>query len=84
MENIQNITVKVQAFMSKSFEGAEVGADQDIFEAGFGSSMFAMQLVAFIEHEFDVEVDSDDLDIDNFKTATRVANLVHRKTQEVA
>ncbi|GAA0331068.1 hypothetical protein GCM10009087_46540 [Sphingomonas oligophenolica] len=65
--------------MSRAFEGREIGVDEDIFEAGFGNSMFAMQLVNFVERKFGIEIDSEDLEIDNFRTIGRVAALVERK-----
>jgi acyl carrier protein len=65
--------------MSRSFEGRTIGLDDDIFEAGFGNSLFAMQLVTFVEQAFGIEIDSEDLDIDNFRTIRRVAALIERK-----
>jgi acyl carrier protein len=56
-----------------------IDVDEDIFEAGFGNSMFAMQLVNFVERKFGIEIDSEDLEIDNFRTIGRVAALVERK-----
>ena len=70
---------RIGAFMSRSFEGRVVGVDEDVFEAGFGNSMFAMQLVGFLEAEYGIEIDSDDLDIANFSTIARIAALVERK-----
>jgi acyl carrier protein len=69
----------IGGFMSRAFEGREIGTDEDIFEAGFGNSMFAMQLVNFVERKFGIEIDSEDLQIDNFRTIGRVAALVERK-----
>ncbi len=74
----------IAAFMTRSFDGAEIAPDQDIFEAGYGNSMFAMQLVAFVESHFGIEVDADDLDIDNFRSINRVASLVARKQSLVS
>lgn len=69
----------IGGFMSRAFEGREIRVDEDIFEAGFGNSMFAMQLVNFVERKFGIEIDSEDLEIDNFRTIGRVAALVERK-----
>jgi len=52
--------------------------DDDFFAAGAVSSMFAMQLVVFIESTFDVEVSGDDLVIDNFRTVGAMTALVSR------
>jgi methoxymalonate biosynthesis acyl carrier protein len=42
--------------------------------------MFAMQLVLFIEKEFQVTIENEDLDLDNFKTINALINLLKRKT----
>ena len=39
-----------------------------------------MQLVLFVEQEFDFEVSSDDLDIANFRTVNAIAALVERNS----
>ena len=43
------------------------------------NSLFAMQLVMFVEKEFGLKVHDDDLDIDNFRTLNAVLDLVNRK-----
>ncbi len=83
-DTMTNPQAAIAEFMTRSFDGAEIGPDQDIFEAGYGNSMFAMQLVAFVESHFDLEIEADDLDIDNFRSINRVAALVARKKTVVA
>ncbi|WP_404337306.1 acyl carrier protein [Sphingomonas sp. MMS12-HWE2-04] len=70
---------KIATFLSRAFEGRMLGPDDDIFAGGFGNSMFAMQLVGFVEKEFGIEIDADDLDIANFSTIARLTELVERK-----
>ena len=70
---------KIAAFLARAFEGRALGLEEDIFAGGFGNSMFAMQLVGFVEKEFGIEIDSDDLDIANFSTIARLTELVERK-----
>ncbi|HAG98785.1 MAG TPA: acyl carrier protein, partial [Ktedonobacter sp.] len=41
---------------------------------------FAMQLVLFVESEFALIVDNEDLDIDNFRTINAIVQLIERKT----
>ena len=43
------------------------------------NSLMAMQLVLFVEKEFGVSVDNDDLDLANFRSVNRVAEFVQRK-----
>ena len=76
-----SVRSSIRAFMSRSFQGHEPGDDDDIFAQGFGNSLFALQLVAFIEREYGIEVDPDDLDLDNFRSINAVAALVERKRE---
>jgi acyl carrier protein len=44
------------------------------------NSLFAVQLMNFIEKKFAIEMDVDDLDIENFKSLNATASFVARKT----
>jgi len=52
--------------------------DTDLFATGGMSSMFALQLVIFLEKRFGVAIDGEDLHLDNFRTVNAMAGLVHR------
>jgi methoxymalonate biosynthesis acyl carrier protein len=52
--------------------------DEDLFAAGGISSLFALQLVLFLEQEFGVTVTGSELKLDNFRTAAAMAMLVRR------
>jgi len=80
MSTMKEIKDKIKAFLSQFFGDHELQDDDDIFAAGFVNSMFAMQLVLFIEKEFQVTIDNEDLDLDNFRTINAVARLLERKT----
>jgi acyl carrier protein len=54
--------------------------DDDVFALGFVNSLFAMQLVMFVESQFDVTIGDEDLELDNFKSINAIADLVFRKT----
>jgi methoxymalonate biosynthesis acyl carrier protein len=75
MDNKQQI----REFVSRFVRGHDLGDGEDIFATGFVNSMFAMQLVQFVETTFGVTVESDDLDIDNFRSIDAIAALVERK-----
>jgi len=70
----------IRSFFSRFFTSANLRDDDDIFQLGFVNSMFAIQLVAFIEKEFDIVVDDEDLDIENFNSVDALARLVARKS----
>lgn len=69
---------KVRAFLARHFS-YELQPDENIFALGFVNSLFAMQLVLFVEREFGINVENDDLSIDNFKTVNAIVALVDRK-----
>jgi methoxymalonate biosynthesis acyl carrier protein len=75
----ETIAAPIRSFMSRSFEGRTVGNEDDIFALGFGNSLFALQLVAFIERQFDIEIGSEDLEMDNFRSIRAISQLVERK-----
>ncbi|MDP5278767.1 acyl carrier protein [Sphingomonas sp. DG1-23] len=64
----------------RSYIGAKVAQpledDDDIFELGLVDSLFGLQLVSFVEQEFGMEVDGDDLDIDNFCSIAAINRFV--------
>jgi len=43
-----------------------------------------MQLVAFVEREFDIEIDSEDLEMSNFRSIQAISSLVTKKLATVA
>jgi acyl carrier protein len=53
--------------------------DDQIFEQGFVDSLFALQLVDFMEKEFGVQIDDNDLDLANFSSVGRMAEFLKRK-----
>jgi methoxymalonate biosynthesis acyl carrier protein len=72
---------KIEVFISSFVRGHVLGHDEDIFALGFVNSMFAMQLVMFVEKEFGITVEDEDLDLDNFRSVDAIAGLVERKSQ---
>jgi acyl carrier protein len=71
---------KIKQFMARFFQNHDLQDDEDIYALGFVNSFFAMQLVAFVEREFEISIDNQDLDMDNFRTVNALANLIKRKT----
>jgi methoxymalonate biosynthesis acyl carrier protein len=52
--------------------------DADLFTAGVVTSLFAMELVVYLEEAFGVEVTGDELLLDNFRTVRAMTALVDR------
>ena len=74
---------KIKAFLSRFIPDKELQEDEDIFALGYVNSLFAMQLVLFVEKEFNIAIDNKDLDLENFKTIDAMARLIEgKKTSE--
>ncbi len=71
---------KIKEFLSRFFKNHDLQPEEDIFALGFVNSLLAMQLVAFVEKEFDVRVEDEDLDLDNFRSINAISRLVERKS----
>jgi acyl carrier protein len=80
----QRIAAPIRQFISRSFDNRIIQDDEDIFAAGFANSLFAMQLVGFVETEFGVEIESEDLEMVNFRSIDAIAGLVERKQPAAA
>lgn len=74
-----DVKTSIREYLSRSFDGQQFADQDDIFALGFGDSLFAMQLVTFIEEEFGLEVEAEDLDMANFRSIDAISNLLQRK-----
>jgi len=76
---MDNIKTKIKNFFSNYIGDVVLEDDDDYFELGIVNSLFAMQLVLFVEKSFDVQLDGDDLDIKNMNTLNAITGLVSKK-----
>lgn len=74
---------KIRTFIESKvavFEDDVEFEDSDnIFEKGFVNSLFAMRLLNFIESEFGIEAEVEDLDIGNFSSIDRIMAFIDSK-----
>jgi methoxymalonate biosynthesis acyl carrier protein len=82
--SLDEIKSKTKSYISGHFKNYELNDDDDIFSLGFVNSLFAMQLVMFVEKEFQLKVSDDDLMIDNFRSVNAVMDLVTKKLSPAA
>ena len=71
----------VRSFIAASVNIDALGDEENLFEAGIVNSLFAVQLMTFIERTFAIEVGTDDLDIENFKSIDATAAFVAKKVE---
>ena len=79
MNNLEERRESIRAFIQGFVSGGQLKDDEDIFAGGFVNSLFAMELVTFVETTFGVTIENEDLDIENFNTVDHLCALVDRK-----
>jgi len=77
-----DIKEKVKKFLSRYIRNHELQDDEDIFSSRLVNSLFAMQLVLYMEKEFKIKVVNEDLDLKNFNTLNAIAAFVLKKSVE--
>lgn len=73
----------IKEFILSSINVQELDDNEDLFESGIVNSLFAIQLMTFLEKTFDIEVTMDDLDMENFKSINTTSSFVLRKQKVI-
>ena len=76
---MNEIETKVRSFLGKYVSDPEVDGDLDLVSAGLVNSLYAMQLVLFIEQEYGIQVTNEDLDYENFKSVQAIVQFITLK-----
>ncbi len=74
----QAVREQTREYLTSSL-ARQIGDDEDIFAAGFVNSLFAAQLVMFVESRFGIEVDNDELELAYFSSVDAVTDFVTYK-----
>jgi acyl carrier protein len=78
-ETDDGVEARLTEFFASATGGVRIGPDDDYFALGLVNSLLALEIVAFVERVFEVRVEVDDLDLDNFRTIGRIAGFVRGK-----
>ncbi len=81
MERKQMIKEYIEENMD-AFIVDEIQDDENIFEKGFVQSIFAVQLLSFIESTFNVSISDDDIQLTNFSTINNIDKLIAKTKGE--
>ena len=71
---------RIRDFFARFFRTAELGDGDDIFASGYVNSLFAMQLIAWIETDFGIAVEDSDLQISNFNSVNSITAFINAKS----
>jgi methoxymalonate biosynthesis acyl carrier protein len=78
-EEEKKVRETVTHFLLSSINIQNLNDDDNLFESGIVNSLFAVQLMTFLEKIFAMEIGMDDLDIENFKSVNATTAFVLRK-----
>lgn len=76
------IRAKIREFILSAIHIPGLTDDDNLFESGIVNSLFAVELMTFLEKAFGIEVTQDDLDIANFQSIASAASFVIRKSPQ--
>ena len=76
VETSQNTKETIRNFIQDSINIPNLNDDDNLFESGIVNSLFAVQLMTFLEKTFSIEVTMDDLSMDNFESINATSSLV--------
>jgi acyl carrier protein len=79
IETTQTTKESIRNFILDSINIPDLNDDDNLFESGIVNSLFAVQLMTFIEKSFNIEVTMDDLSMENFSSVNATSLFVERK-----
>lgn len=71
--------LEVRRFLERFIRTDDLRDDMPIFASGYVNSLFAIQLVMFLEKTVGVPVATRDLKLENFETIDAIVNFISRK-----
>jgi acyl carrier protein len=83
MSDISGINPSIRSFILKKFPAARKRKLDDLvplLESGIIDSLGVLDLVGFLEQEFDVKINDDDLTPENFGNIERMVAFVRKKS----
>ena len=72
-ENIKNY------ILQKAGKDIILEEQDNIFDKALLNSMFALQLITYLEKEYKISIENDDLKLENFDTVEHITNFVQQK-----
>jgi acyl carrier protein len=79
-------TDRIIHLLSERIHVEAPSADTDLMESGLLDSLTLVELMSSLEEQFGINISFDEVEIDNFRSARRIAEFVTQrsKPQEVA
>ena len=76
---LTGIRAKIRDFVLAYVKDDQLEDDENMFELGYVNSLFAMQLVMFVEKECGFTVPREELKLSNFQSIDAIVSLIETK-----
>ena len=73
---------ELRKFMERFYNISETDGDTNLYDLGYVNSLFGQQLILFLEKKFNISVEIEDMDINNFSTINNILAFVKKKQLE--
>lgn len=60
-------------------EDVDFSDDDNFFQKGFVNSLFAMKLISYIEKEYEIKIEGEDLNLENFSSINNISSFISMK-----
>lgn len=84
MPDSNKLAQQISALFAEKLHLQVPSLDTDLIETGLVDSLTFVEFLAQLEQEFDVHVSLEDLELDHFRTVTRIAAFVATKSRNGA
>ncbi len=79
MPHKQKIRDFITSNMTTFGDDIELKDCDNFFKLGFLTSLFAMKLIRFVEKEFNIIVEPEEMNLDNFSSINNISQLITNK-----
>jgi len=69
---------QIKDFLEKNRNVSNLDGNEDLFKNGYVNSLFALQLIMFLESTFKIKIKNKDITEDNFRTINNICETVKR------
>ena len=75
----RSVWTSIRSYITIHTGDFSLSDDADLFDLGLANSLFAMELITFIEREFRLTVTVEDLSINNFRSIGACCEFVEQR-----
>lgn len=79
MPSTNALTRQISALLAKKLHLEVPSPETDLIDTGYLDSLMFVEFLAQLEEEFGIQVSHDDLELDRFRTISRIADFVAAK-----